>query len=73
MPFSMERVYAALIFVALLFAARVNNNGADNPFQSWARVTPRTDPTSVITIAHDAYDLPCDTAIIVKISYREPQ
>ena len=62
----MERVFAALIFRALLFAARVNYSGADNPFQSWVRVTPRTDTTSVITIAHDAYDLLCDTAIIVK-------
>ena len=56
-----------LIFVALLFAVCVNNN----PFQSWVRVTPCTDTTSVITIAHDAYDLLCDTAFIVHISSRE--
>ena len=70
---SMECVFAALIFVVLLFAARVNNSGAYNPFQSWVHVTPRTDTTSVITTAHDAYDLLCDTAIIVKILYREHQ
>ena len=29
---SMERVLAALLFAALLFAGRVNNSSADNPF-----------------------------------------
>ena len=31
-PLSMERVFAALIFAALLFVARVNNSSADHPF-----------------------------------------
>ena len=31
-PLSVERVFAALICAALLFAARVNNSSADNPF-----------------------------------------
>ena len=31
-PLSMERVLAPLLFAALLFAARVNNSSADNPF-----------------------------------------
>ena len=36
------------------------------------RVTPPTDTTSGITIAHDAYDLLYDTAIIVKKTSKEP-
>ena len=31
-PISMGRVFAAMNFAALLFAARVNNSSADNPF-----------------------------------------
>ena len=31
-PLSMERVFAALIFAVLLFAARANDSSADNPF-----------------------------------------
>ena len=31
-PLSMERVLAALLFAAVLFAACVNNSSADNPF-----------------------------------------
>ena len=31
-PLSMERVLVALLFAALLFAARANNSSADNPF-----------------------------------------
>ena len=40
---------------------------------SWVRVVPASDYTSVINSAHVAYDSLCDTAIIVKRSYREHQ
>ena len=38
--------------------------------QSCVRVVPPSDNTSVITRHHAAYDFLCDTAIMVKISYR---
>ena len=41
--------------------------------QPWVCVVPPSDDTSVITRAHAAYVFLCDSAIIVKISYKENQ
>ena len=41
--------------------------------QSWVRVAPTSDNTSVITRYHAAYDFPRDTSIIENISYRKLQ
>ena len=41
--------------------------------QSWVRVAPSSDNTSVITRSHTAYVVLCDTSIIVNISYNKNQ